>query len=211
MSKRINRTPWIFDAVGQMEGRDRSGAYPGIADAPFHTVGTFTSATTEITTMTDHGFGKVGAISKCRVTTSASDLPSGLSINTDYWLRVIDRDTFTFFASEAAAQSVDLQGNTNGTPVTIADAGSGTHTLVQQNIFNIPIHISRIKLDTGDGGDFLLTYSTDAGDELVKADSTPANDTLEWPIGKRIEALYVQTIQSGMTFQVWTGDESGEW
>ena len=205
MSKRVNRTPWIFDATGQMEGRDRSGAYPGLADAPFHTVGTFTAAVTDIVTMTDHGFGKANAYAgPVRVSNSGGALPTGLAASTDYWIRVIDRDTFKLYATEAAAQSA------SGTAVNITGTGSGTQTLSQQNVFNTPIHISRLKIDTGNGGNVLITYTTDAGDELVKADSTPADDTLEWPLRKRVEAFYVQTLPTNATIQVWTGDESGD-
>lgn len=203
MSKRVNRTPWIFDAVGQMEGLDRSGAYPGLADAPFHTVGTFTAATTDIVTMTDHGFGKANAYGgPVRVTTSAADLPAGLAIDTDYWFRVIDRDTFKLYASEAAAQSA------SGTAVDITDTGTGTHTMNQQNVFNTPLYIDQIKVDTGaTGGDFLLTYTSDAGDQVLRLDATPIDDTLWVPIRKRVIAIYVQTLPSGATFEVYTGDD----
>ena len=201
MSKNVKRTPWIFDATGQMEGRDRSGAYPGLVDAPFNTYGTFTSATTEISTMVDHGFGASGSVAgPVRLTTSAADLPSGLAIDTNYWVFTLAanfRDTFSFATTAANAQA--------GTAITIVDAGSGTHTLNMQNVFNLPLAIDQIKVDTGDGGDVLLTYTSDAQDQLLKLDNTPANDTLWVPIRKHVEALFVQTLPTNAQLEVYTG------
>lgn len=203
MSKKIGRTPWIFDATGQMEGRDRSGAYPGLIDAPFNTYGTFTSATSEISTMADHGFGEALTIAgPVRLTTSAADLPSGLAIDTDYWVWVLaadDRNTFSFASSEANARAE--------TAITIADTGTGTHTLNMQNVFNIPLTLNVIRLDTGDGGDFLLTYTSDSGDRVMKADNTPPDDTLWFNMhGKVVDAIYVQTLATNASIEVTTGE-----
>jgi hypothetical protein len=77
----------------------------------------------------------------------------------------------------------------------------------QQNVFNTPLYIEQIKLDTGAGGDFLLTYTTDAGDRVLKLDSTPVDDTLWIPIRKRVEAIYVQTLATNASFEVYTGDD----
>lgn len=200
MSKRVNRTPWIFDATGQMEGRDRSGAYPGISTAPFHTIGTFTAATTDILTMTDHGFGPANAVAgPVRVTTSSA-LPAGLTAGVDLFIRVIDRDTFNLYTTLFAAQDA-------GTAIDITGTGTGTQTMNQQNVFNIPLMVEQFKLDTGDGGDFLLTYTTDAGDRLIKLDNTPVDDTLWVPVRKRWEAVYIQTLAANGTIEVYTGDD----
>ena len=58
-----------------------------------------------------------------RVTTSAGDLPSGLSTGTDYYLRRKGDNVYTLHLTKAAALSAQ------STPVTIADTGSGTHHL----------------------------------------------------------------------------------
>ncbi len=200
MSKNVKRTPWIFDATGQMEGRDRSGAYPGIVDAPFNTYGTFTSATTDISTMVDHGFGASGSIAgPVRVSTSGT-LPTGLAVSTNYWVFTLAanfRDTFSFATTEANARA--------GTAINITGAGSGTHTLNMQNIFNLPLSIDQIKVDTGDGGDVLLTYTSDAQDQLLKLDNTPANDTLWVPVRKKVDAIFVQTLPANAQLEVYTG------
>jgi hypothetical protein len=195
MSKNVQRIPWIFDAAGQMEGKDRSGTYPGLPGTR-RTYGTFTSAATDITTMAEHGlstgFGPV------QVTTSAADLPSGLTTSTDYWISKIDRDTFYFCSSHANA--------IDGTAVTIADAGTGTHTMTAYNVFNFPLYIEQIKVDTGDGGNFLITWDSDAQARQLKLDNTPADDTLWVPIKQTVEAIYVQTLPTNATIEVYPGE-----
>jgi hypothetical protein len=186
MSKNVKQRPWVFDAAGQMEGFDRPQT--------LRTYGTFTSATSDVTTMAEHGlttgFGPV------QVSTSGT-LPTGLTASTDYWLSVEDRDTFKFCTS--------LKNAMDGTVVDITGTGSGTHTMSAYNIFNAKIYIDQIKVDTGDGGDFLLTWDADAQGRLLKLDNTPANDTLWVPIRKRVQAVYVQTLPTNGSVEVYTG------
>jgi len=204
MAKNVKGDLVIFDAAAQMEGLDKPNNLPREA-ATFRAVGTFTAAGTDIVTMADHGFsyaidsaGRVAG--PIRVTTSAADLPAGLAIDTDYWVRTIDQDTFKLYATEAAAVS-------NGTAVDITDAGTGTHTLNMQNVYQFPIYIDEIKVDTGDGGNFLATIGADAGDRLLKLDNTPANDTLWVPIRKRVRSIYVQTLPTNASLEVRLGDD----
>ena len=200
MSKNVKRTPWIFDATGQMEGRDRSGAYPGLVDAPFNTYGTFTSATTDISTMVDHGFGASGSLAGPVQVSTSGTLPTGLAALTRYFVFTLAanfRDTFSFATTEANARA--------GTAIDITGAGSGTHTLNMQNIFNLPLAIDQIKLDTGDGGDFLLTYTSNSGDRFLKLDNTPANDTLWIPVRKHVDAIFIQTLAANASLEVYNG------
>ncbi len=193
MAKNINRTPWIFDAAGQMEGKDTVNT--------FRTYSTFTAATSDVVTINEHGLGAANAVGgPIRVSTSSA-LPAGLSAGKNYWYRVIDRDTFKLYATELAAQ-------TAGTAVDITDTGTGTHTMSAQNVYKVPIYIEQIKLDTGDGGDFLLTETSDAQDRVLKLDSTPANDTLWIPVNHYVEALYVQTLASNASMEVYVGDKT---
>lgn len=190
MAKNVNRQPWVFDASGQMEGKDSVNT--------FRTYGTFTSATSDVTTMTEHGLGAAGAYGgPVRVATSGT-LPTGLAASTNYWYRVIDRDTFKFYATASAAE-------TAGTAVNITGTGSGTHTMSAPNVFQVPIYIQQLKVDTGDGGNFLLTETADAQDRLVKLDNTPADDTLWVPINSYVESLYVQTLASNASIEVYHG------
>ena len=68
-------------------------------------------------TETAHGFctGVRG-----QFTTTCTDLPSGLSVNTDYFIIKVDANTFKVATSRTNALA--------GTAVAIADAGTGTHT-----------------------------------------------------------------------------------
>lgn len=75
----------------------------------------FTAATTGILSCATHG---LSAGDKIQVTTSAGDLPSGLSVSTDY-----------FVIEPVAAGTFKISATSSGPAVTIADAGSGTHTL----------------------------------------------------------------------------------
>ena len=72
-------------------------------------------------------------------------------------------------------------------------------------VFEVKPYISRIKIDTGNGGDILITTDGTDANEVVKADSTPANDTLEWPIQKRVDGIYIDTLPTNATIQVWHG------
>ncbi len=77
----------------------------------------FTAAATDIITCAAHGFVTGD---KIRVTTSAADLPSGLAINTDYYVEKIDANTFYLHSTPDIV---------SGTKIDIVDAGTGTHTL----------------------------------------------------------------------------------
>ena len=177
---------WIFDIAASGEGLDNASSYLKR--------GTFTSAATNITTMSGHGF-KTGD-GPVRVTTSGADLPSGLAINTDYWIIYLSATTFSFAASEALARA--------GTAVTIADAGTGTHTLVMKPDFPVPIYIRQFKLDTGNGGNFLMNESS-GGRVVSKLDSTPANDTLWVPMETTVGGIYITTLPANASVEVHHG------
>ena len=78
-------------------------------------------------------------------------------------------------------------------------------------VYTHKIYVARIKVDTGDGGDVLLYSRQEAGAadharyEVLKADSTPANDTLEWPIHKRVDGVFVETLPANAKIVVWLG------
>ena len=178
---------WVFDIAASGEGLANATTYLKR--------GTFTSAATgDITTMANHGF-RTGD-GPFRVTTSAADLPSGLAASTDYWAIYLSATTFQFAASYALAMAE--------TAVTIADAGTGTHTLVMYPTFQVPIYIRQFKLDTGDGGNFLMDESS-GGQRVCKLDSTPANDTLWVPIDRYVEGIYITTLPANASVEVYHG------
>jgi hypothetical protein len=79
---------------------------------------TATAATDLITTASAHGY-TTGTV--VRVSTSAADLPAGLSAATNYYVIRVSDTTFKVGSSLANALA--------GTAVDITDAGTGTHTV----------------------------------------------------------------------------------
>lgn len=69
---------------------------------------------------------------------------------------------------------------------------------------NVPLYIDHIRVDTGDGGNFLLNES-DGGDEIVKLDGTPANDSIPVRIGRYVRGVFLQTVQTNMTVAIHHG------
>lgn len=185
MAKDVRSQPWYFDLANQMEGKD----------ADYNTYATFTAATNDIHTMSGHNFNSGSG--PVRVASSGT-LPTGLSASTDYWVEIIDGDTFYLHTAAQTAQDADSSGR-----VDITGTGSGTHTMSMKNIFNHPIYIQRVKLDTGDGGNLLI--EEDGGRDIIKADNTPANDTLEWPIGAFVDSFKITTLPANATVTVWHG------
>lgn len=79
----------------------------------------FTAAATDICTAAGHG--KQTGFGPVRLTNSGGALPAGLAGSTDYWMIVIDANTFKLATSEANALA--------GTAVDITGAGTGTHSM----------------------------------------------------------------------------------
>lgn len=75
---------------------------------------TFTAASTDIVTVAAHG---LTAGTRVTLTTDSADLPLGLAIATNYYLRDVTTNTFK------------LSLTPNGAAVDIQDAGTGVHTL----------------------------------------------------------------------------------
>jgi hypothetical protein len=112
----LRGSTWKLHAVGQGQG---------VKDT-YYTYATFTTtfATNHID-MTAHGLQTGDG--PVRMTTTAADLPLGYVINTDYWVIRVDADNFKVALSPALAAA--------GTAVTIADDGTGTHTLTVSSFF----------------------------------------------------------------------------
>ena len=72
-------------------------------------------------------------------------------------------------------------------------------------------YVHALKVDTGDGGDVLVeSREGTTGDAtihvkytVVKLDSTPANDTLWVPIEAYVDGLYVTTLPTNGSIQVY--------
>ena len=79
--------------------------------------------------------------------------------------------------------------------------------------YQIPIYVEQIKLDTGDGGDFLVTTASTSdtgalgypGKRLLKLDNTPANDTLWVPINRDWDNFHIQTLPTNASVEIYHG------
>lgn len=92
--------------------------YIGVGQVTEVSTQTFTAATTDIATKATHGLS-TGA--RVKLTTTGT-LPAGLALLTDYYLIVLDANTFKF--SDTLAHAI---AGTN--IVDITDTGTGTHSL----------------------------------------------------------------------------------
>lgn len=95
-----------FDYNFKVEANDK------VAPESFNV--TISVATPGVFTLVDHGFV---ANQKLMLSTSAADLPSGLTVGPVYVKTVLDDDTFTVSATAG------------GAAINTSDAGTGTHTV----------------------------------------------------------------------------------
>lgn len=93
-----------------------------IGDAVGFTVASSTDvdATANTITKADHGFST--GLGPIQASTSSA-LPGGLSTSTNYWVIVVDDDTFQLASSEANAHA--------GTAINLTDAGTGNQTFAR--------------------------------------------------------------------------------
>ena len=112
----VNRSSVGFDAIG--------------ADLTWTTT---TNANNDVTFASAHHIFTTGD-GPFRLTTSAADLPSGLTVATDYWLIVNDSTDIRFASSQVNALAT--------TVVALADDGSGTHTLVEGGKGTLRLHLN---------------------------------------------------------------------
>ena len=135
-----------------------------IADTPVDITaasggGTHTIAANDVDTTAEtieiynHGLNRTGFA--VRFSTSAADLPAGLAINTTYYVRVIDSDSFEVYDTRANAINT---GATTGR-VDITDIGTGYHTLEQ---WEDPDESSRVAHAVGGNSSGVGAFQDDA-------------------------------------------------
>lgn len=113
---------------------------------------TFTAAVTDICTATAHGF-KTGLKGQTSTTTT---LPSGLSAATDYFVIVIDANTFKLATSLSNAQA--------GTAIDITSTGTGTHTFTATALAGASVKLQALVGSVWadiDGSSYDITASAD--------------------------------------------------
>lgn len=124
----------------------------------------FTAATTDIITVTGHGYA-VG--DKVRVSSSTT-LPGGLSANTDYYVIEV-----------ISANTIKVSATPGGTAVDITSTGTGTHTMVLKSkvIFTKGFGNLNLSLQTANNANFTVKVQiSDQEDVDFESASTPTND-----------------------------------
>lgn len=191
MAQDIRKNPWVFDAETQGQGYGSKDSYL--------LINTFTSTFAANTiTITAHTL-TTGA-GPFRVTTSAADLPSGLAINTDYWVIRVDDDTLQLATSYANAKL--------GTAIALADDGTGTHKLVQKPVFAVRPFIGQLKVTTGATGGEVKITDVASGKVLAHWPSMLTSDFAYAPLNGYYEGVYIDTLKADMKVYVFHGRES---
>lgn len=159
----------------------------------------FTAAATDIVTLNSHGFSTGD---KVRVTTSGADLPSGLAINTDYYVERIDANTFYLSTRPGGSQD----GRVN-----IADAGTGTHTM----------HLKSRVIDVEDYEHIMLSLHTDnSANFTVKLQGSNQDDvnfenaasaTNRWDYIQNVDLEDAANLDGDTGFAPTGTDDNREW
>ena len=138
------------------------------------TAGIFTAAVTNICTKAAHGFPEA---LKVRLTTTTL-LPAGLSLATDYFVHVIDVNTFYLASSLANLDALSY--------VDITDTGTGDHTITAEALAGLSLQ----KQTSDDGSTWSNSGSATAitvtGNQRVAVDN---------PCHKKVKTLV--TITAG--------------
>lgn len=126
---------------------------------------TFTAATTNICTATAHGFSNGDKV----FVSSGTTLPAGLSASTDYFVVVINANTFYLTAA------------LGGAIVDITDAGTGTHTIVLKGKTIFCEGMDDLMLSFNTTGTAALTMKVQASNKESAPDFNAAqSDTNPW-------------------------------
>jgi hypothetical protein len=186
MAKDVQSDQIIFDEEEQAEGSSNAGSYDVWA--------TFTS-TFAANTLTITAHNLQTGDGPYRVETSAADLPSGLAVDTDYWIIRSDADTIQLATSKANADA--------GTAVALADDGTGTHKLVNKPVYICPLFVKEIKVYSGSGGGDITLHDAESGREVFNAQNLIADAYTSWPYGdgRWFKGFYVTDLQTAM--RVW--------
>lgn len=139
--------------------------------------------TSDIITSEAHGFttGLVGQV------TSAGTKPTGISLATDYYIGVIDADTFYLFDTLAHALAYGADSENVTGKVNITNVGSGDHTFT-------PTALA--------GGSIKLQYAINAGQDVWgdvpdTTESVTADGSFTWELPYIYSEKY--RVQSALT------------
>lgn len=182
MARDVFSRPWVFDATGQGEGMD-----DGTGTTSF-THGTFTTVfATDIATMNGHGF----TTGNGSMWVSGADLPAPLAASTDYYVAVIDANTFYFCSSIANAIAA------TPVPVNLTDNGTPTHTLSMLPMFDHKIRVKSILIESGAAGGTFEVSDVSGGRSLTGSLVLPANDWVQIAVNQTVKGVYMTAIADG--------------
>ena len=118
-----------------------------------------------VATSTAHGM--TNGDGPYRVTNSGGALPSGLAVDTNYWINVLTANTFSFATSKANALA--------GTVITLSTAGTGTQTL--RRATNDVIMAQLLQgVNAVSGANFTAVQSGSSGSQVITVSGNAANN-----------------------------------
>jgi hypothetical protein len=165
--------------LGSVAGLSVQVTYSNVAPSAAAVAAASVNATDNTFTKTAHGF--VTGL-KGQFTTTAADLPDGISTSTDYFIIKVDADTFKVATSLANAVA--------GTAVDLLDAGTGTHTFTATtSTSNVcKLQVSNDGVEYEDLGSYTVTIATSAGNEF-------------WNVGE-LHAKYLKVLYTPSAGQI---------
>ena len=164
-----------------------------ILNAVARLTATFTAATTDIITSATHGLSNGDRVEL----TTTDTLPAGLSLNTIYYVMVIDANTFKLSTEKV------LDGN--GTAVDITDTGTGTHTFTITDVGE-PVLVQSYRHKTTT----IATSGMGAGDTTTikiqgSSKETPPDFHLAKSITNDWDYIQIVDLEDGSTVDGDTG------
>jgi microcystin-dependent protein len=123
--------------------------------------------TTDVIAIASHGFNKNGRAVRF---TTATTLPTGLSINTTYYVRTLTSGTFSVY--DTMAHAIDTAATTGRVGIT-AGSGTGVQTVLD---YDDPDYGTRTASSTG-AGTSASVGSFEAGTVCTSASTTEARPT----------------------------------
>lgn len=176
-----------FDAATQGDGTGTA----------FLLRGDFTSTFgTDTLTMADHQF-QTG--DEFRLV--GSDLPSGLSTGTDYFVIRTDDDDFQVASSHVNAIA--------GTAIVLADDGSGTRQVSMLPAHNHKLYIDHFAIRSGATGGAIVVHDALNGKILVDIPSIATNDAIWWDAKYWANGVYVTTLPATCKVYMHLGQPAG--
>ncbi len=159
--------------------------------------GSFTATNaTNMLTMADHQF-QTGDLLRL----VGSDLPDGLTADTDYYAIYSTDDDFQVALTNALAVA--------GTAVTFADDGSGTRQVSMLPAHNHKLYIDHFAIRSGATGGAILVHDALNGKILIDIPSMATNDAVWWDAKYFAHGIYISTLPATCKVYAHYGQPAG--